>query len=166
MNLHLTGSIDADKVDKLIIALNKHADEQSTQKITIYFKSDGGDVESMNAFIHLINQNASIIHMVAYGTIYSAAFFIFFGVRCQRTILPQTMGMCHHIRVGVEMADGISGYYLSDKANQDWINTQNKWTIDFCHQIGMSIKEINIIKKTQEVYFQADRLNELLEYNK
>ena len=165
MILHLAGEINGEKVDKLIDAINIF-NKQPNDKLNIYFRSDGGDVESQTAIIHLINSNSANIHLIAYGIIYSAAFFIFFNCKCERTVLHGTVGMCHYARVGIEVGDNNKGYYSSDKANQSWAKEENMWVLQFCIQLGMSVKEINLIKKTQEVYFQVERLQELLENSK
>lgn len=162
MILHLNGTIDSEQVDKLIEAVNKHQKKKYIEKITIYFRSEGGDTEAMTALVSIINNNKDIINLIGYGILYSSGFLIFFSSKCERSLLPGTVGMCHYTRVGVEISDNSKGYYSGDKANQIWIKEQNKWTVKFCIELGMTVKEISLIKKTEEVYFQTPRLQELL----
>lgn len=161
--LHLTGFVKTKTVDKLIDAIDK-CTEKGINTLSVYINSEGGDAESMEALIHIINEHFSLITLIAYGSIQSAAFIVFFKVVCKRIILPGTQGMFHYARISIEVGSKTDGYYKCDKANQEWIDFENKQYYKFCKKLGFTAKELNDLKKTEEVYFTTARLNELLEY--
>lgn len=164
MLLILSGDVDSSMLSQLVEAINqfRHDHNGQNDKIDIYLNSTGGDVNVMYAMIDMINAHKEYIHLIGYGSLYSAAFFIFFGVNCPRKILPGTIAMCHYIRATIEVGGPI-GYSPVDKILQRWATSQNEWVIEFCQQIGMNQKEIAAIKKTEEVYIHTDRLNDLLD---
>lgn len=167
MLLNLTGEISQDTINLLMEALNQfeHNNLGKDDRLHIYFDSEGGDVNSMYVLIDIINRNKFIIELTGTGSLYSAAFLIFFSVKCVRKLLPGTIGMCHFIRTNIEV-NGTKGYYTQDKVHQQWNKYQNQWIVRFCQQIGMTASEIARVKKTEEVYLHHSRLQELLDSSK
>ena len=57
------------------------------------------------AIIDIINQNADITELIAYGEICSAGFDIFFKTQCRKAILENTIGMAHFTGVNVNFLE-------------------------------------------------------------
>lgn len=167
MILSLNGPINEDMFKILVEGVNlfseKHKDDK--EKLLIYMDSSGGDVSVMFAMIDIINNHKSFIELIGNGKLYSAAFFIFYTVKCPRKLLPGTMGMAHLIRATIDIV-GNKGYYDSDKALQKWTTIQNKWSMDFFKDLQFTAKEMIIVKKAEELYLQTDRLIEFLDKQK
>lgn len=159
MIININESISNESFNKLLNGVNSLREYEN---ILVYFNSEGGDVESMEAIIDLINQHYDKFELVANGKIYSAAFIIFYRVHCRKRVLPGTIGMAHYIRVGIHVNEERQGYYEADKAMLDWVEKQNEWTIALYKSLKLTKQELNLLKASREVYFSTERLNELL----
>lgn len=152
----IIGEINNETMVKLIASFNEAAKLKTN--VHIYLNSEGGDVESMECILHLINNSKRTTILTAYGKIYSASFFIFFRAECKRNLLPGTMGMCHYIRTSIQIDERNKAYYSEDKAYQSWIKDQNVWTNELCIKLGFTKTEMSRLKKREEIYFQYSRL--------
>lgn len=161
MILHLTGYVSNDMFDILCDAINKCGEKDD--RLKIYLNSKGGNIETMESMIHLINDKSAMIDLIVFGSVQSAAFYLLFRVNCARTILPGTQGMVHKGRVGVEMVSETLGFSDEDVNNIEWVKKFNNIQIVWCKELGLNIKEVNQFKKGESVYLDNDRMNELLE---
>ncbi len=159
MILNINEPISNESFNKLVNTINTL---REYEQVTIYLNSEGGDVESMESMIDLINQHHEKIDLIATGKIYSAAFILFFRTACRKRILNGTMGMAHYIRCGIQINEEKQPYYEHDKAISDWMEVQNQWTLAFYKALKFTRAELNIIKASKEAYFSTARLNELL----
>lgn len=158
MIFNWNGDITNDKFQKLIDTLDLL---KVKEVMIIYLNSDGGDAEVMEALIHVINNNADRLSLIGYGKLYSAAFDVFFQARCQRDVLRGTVGMCHHMRIGMEISKS-NEYHGEDKANKDLIMLQRLHAQKMMKDMGMKNTEILRINKGEDVYFQTPRLLQFL----
>ena len=159
MIININEDIGKETVDKLANSINQL---KSAEKLFIYFASGGGDIEAIEPFIHIINNNIDIIEIVAYGEIKSSEFEIFFKCMCHRILLNNTLGMYHHSKVTVNINENGTPSTKFDHANKVWTKNLRDQTISFCKGIEMTDKEILEIKQGKDVYFQPKRMQELL----
>lgn len=159
MTININEDITKETVDKITQAINEL---QPNDKLFIYFSSEGGDVNSAEAIIHMINNNADIIEVVGYGELLSCGFDIFFKVICYKMLLPNTVGMCHQSNVKININESTKPYEERGVADKAWLKLQKDQTIKFCNSLGMTDKEITAIKKGKDVYFQYKRMQDFL----
>ncbi len=159
MIIDINEDITKEVTNKIIIALNSL---KKGEKLFIYLSSDGGSVEVAEAIIDIVNNNSDIIEIVGYGQLISAAFNLFFRVQCYKTLLHGTFGMCHSSYTSININESGNPNTMEDSISKKFIKVQRDYTISFCRNLGMTDKEINAIKRGKDVYFQYDRMQELL----
>lgn len=147
-------SIEKEPVEKLIEFLNENPGSR------VYFNSDGGDVYLVEPLIEIIEENCG--ELIATGEISSCALKIFFKSEVRKRIIPGTTGIYHS--VGQRFRMTIFGK-PSEECNDFYFKELMKdkdQEIDFCLWIGMNDKEIDLFQQSKDVYFNYQRLNELL----
>jgi len=159
MILNIKEAICKETVDKITIAINNL---QPKEKLFIYFSSEGGDVDSGEAIISIINNNVDLIELAGYGDIMSCGFDIFFRSKCNRILLPGVIGMYHQGTITVTMNESEKIHQTRDKADKEWASLQKIQTIKLCNLLKMTDKEINQIKRGRDVYFQYPRMLDFL----
>ncbi len=159
MILNINEALSNDTVNKLIECLNEL---EIKEKLYIYFSSEGGDAFSEEAFIHIINNNIEIIELVGYGNLMSSGFSLFFRFEGYKILLPGTIGMFHQTRMETSISEFNNVNQTKNKADRDWMKLQRQYIINFCNNLKMTNKEISDIKKGKDVYFQYNRMQELL----
>lgn len=160
MIINLCEGVTGLTTDTIANALNSL---KLNEKLFIYLScSEGGEVDSAEAVIHIINNNLDIIEMVSYGNIESAGFIVFFKSKCHRIILPGCMGMFHQTNVKVEINESSTSYDARTKADKEWMKIQKEQTLKLCKELHMTDKEMLDIKRGKDVYFQYPRMQEML----
>lgn len=159
MILNLSGEIDQALFDKLVDALNLLEDKKL---LTVYFNSSGGSVDWMEAIIDVINQNQEKMQLIAFGEINSAAFDIFFRSKCDREILPETIGICHFSGAKVHMIDNKTPRNATSRSWVQWSEMFLESCVQFCKALGFTDNEINRMKKGEDLFFHTKRLIEFL----
>lgn len=159
MILNLSGEINQDSLNKLIDTLNESED----QRIIIYLSSTGGDAGAAGAMVHLISLNKNRIQIIGYDDLFSAGFFIFFKSDCEKILLKGTLGMYHLTCLEFNEAE-INLKDSQYKASKEYLTKEKPKTKIFCEEVGMTKGEINKILKGEDVYFQPDRMIEMLNY--
>lgn len=161
--LYINGNIDDTVVNTFFCEFNKLAIKEN---VTIYISSDGGFDHQSLAIIDLINKNASRIELVASGFILSAAFNIFFFIKCKRRLLPETVGMAHFCKQSFTFDETGKAQGEYDNFMLKELKRNKALTLEKLKTIGLSTKELNQVKKGKECYIGYARLQELLEYGK
>lgn len=162
--IYITGEINDESVEKFIRNFNA-ADK--TQPIIIYINSEGGDVAHADVISNII-ESASNVLLIAVGTIFSAAFNIFFftnnGFNLKKVILPDTIGMAHFSWATFELDE--SGKVSGDgnKFLMQEMKANKHLTLTRLEKIGLNKTELNKIKNGKDCYFNRKRLQELLDY--
>lgn len=158
--MDISGAIDQDAFGKIIKAYN---DLSPDGELQIYINSSGGDPEIGDAIVDLINNNSEITTLIGYGKLCSACFDLYFKTRCTKRLLNGTIGMAHLSRVEMET------FTITDNKERMEADVYKKWwnedknkRLKFYEEIGLEKKEILKIKKRGDVYFQHNRLLELL----
>jgi hypothetical protein len=156
---YIDGELKCETVEKFIDFVNENHDSE----ITVFIDSNGGWNVSAQAIAVIINDHHERFRMVSGGTIFSAAFWLFFSVKCERKIQEGTIGCYHLVRQNLEImsngagADRIQDYNLKN-LKKDWA----KSTQGFCDAIGLTQSEIKSIMSGKETFFDTERLRELL----
>lgn len=159
MILNINEPITKDTVDKISAGLNNL---KPNEKLFIYFSSEGGEIYSAEAIIHIINNNIDIIELVGYGDLISCGFDIFFKTKCYRILLPNSLGMYHQASVRIDINESANASDRRGYADRQWLKLQKEQTIKFCESLKMTDKEINQIKRGKDVYFQHNRMQDFL----
>lgn len=160
ITIDITEAISPEAFGKVIKAYN---DLKLEETIDIYLNTSGGDPESGDAIVDVINNNANVTNLIAYGKICSAGFDLYFKARCPKRLLDGTIGMAHLARVEME------NFTVNDSKEKvqagfykNWWNEDKKKRLKFYEDLGMEKKELLKIKKGGDVYFSNNRLLELL----
>jgi hypothetical protein len=153
-------SIDQEIVEKFI----KCVDESADEPVAIYLTSNGGSEAASYIMLDIINRNPEKFELYALEKIYSAAFELFFMARCNRAIAPYTVGMTHI--AGSEMRIDMTGnpVYDCDKATLIAGKRRVNDLDIFLSGIGVTAKDRKKVLRGEDLYFQFDRLEEMLNY--
>lgn len=134
------------------------------KKKDIYISSPGGHVDVFQTITDIINSCPEQCNLIAVGEIHSAAFELFYSVKCERRILPFTFGMYHFAYDEILIDEHGKAKEEYGKARLENLKLMRSHTFKFCRKIGMSDKEIKSIKAGKDVYFQAARLQQFLQF--
>jgi hypothetical protein len=163
MILSLRGSINEEMLDKVINAYNNISEKE---RLTIYLNSTGGNVSISDTITNIINQNSTKTFLIAYGTIYSSAFKLFFEADCPKSLAPTCIGMFHQSTMPIVMNENFKPSFAEDHCfNKLLTNFCKPETIRFCEYLEFTAKELQKIKRDEDVYFLPDRLQEFLSIN-
>lgn len=156
--IYINGELTVEVVNKFINDVNNFKDE----KLHIYINSIGGEISHAEVIKDIIS-NLEDVTLIASGDLFSAAFDIFFMSKCkEKIILPKTYGMVHYTSILVEIDESLSPRAEQPKFILNEFKKHKKETINILKKIGLTKKELSIIKKGKDCYFDTKRLIELL----
>ena len=130
--------------------------------LQIYLCSPGGSLDDCFVTIDMINQYKDNIVLKAFGEISSAAFIIYFQVKCKKYIMDYTIGMVHYAYMSVPSNQG--GDVVPDGLDTFSYNELVKYKdefINFYKALGFNKRELDFLKKGKDVHFSTERLREL-----
>lgn len=160
MIIDITGAITQEAFGRIVDSYNELQQEDF---IDIYLNSTGGETDFGDAILDIINKNSGVTTLTAYGKICSSAFDIFYKAKCSKRLLDGTIGMAHLSRIEME------NLTVTDSRERGEVTFYRKWwagdkkkRLQFYEELGMETKELSRIKKGENVYFQYNRLLELL----
>ena len=158
MNITISEGIEKESFDKLIKALNEN------DNVTIYLNSRGGHIADMEAMINLINtHDHGIINIIGFGALLSSAFELFFRVKCKKEILPGTIGMIHQSSTAIDINEFGKATYQEGEAIMKQMKTYHRERTNLlCSSRNLTQSERNNVKLGKDVYFQYNRMLELL----
>jgi hypothetical protein len=159
MVVNINEPITKDAFEKIILSFNNL---KEGERLDIYLCSVGGDVSAMEAIVDFLDTNVDRVRLIGYGELFSAAFEIFFKSKCDRTLLSGTMGMAHFTGVNVNFLDEKRPNKVDDKAYLQWSKIEKAGYVKFCESLGFNAKELERIRKGEDVWFQYDRLASFL----
>ena len=151
-------SFEPEMLTQLADALNGDA-----EKITIYFSSNGGKNSVAQAATDLVNANKERFEFVAYDYIGSNGFKFFIEIECEKRVLPNILAMHHQTRTSLDVDEFKKPYYQSDKAEVERMKYERRDIEEFNRRIGLTALELKRFNRNDDVYFQYDRLLELIE---
>lgn len=159
MTINISGEVNDSMVNRLIDSFNQLKDDS----LTIYFTcGEGGYTDYGEAVIHFINSNANKIRMIFYGENYSCGMIIFLRVKCEKSVLPDTVGMFHLPYLNVSVSMGGIAREAQDKFHVRESVKAAKPIIDLLKKTGLKKKEITKIEQGKDVYFSYNRMSELV----
>jgi len=162
--IYINGEVTDSLVEHFISCYNK-ADKN--EHITIYINSVGGEIAHSALIIDIINKNADNISLVACGEIFSAAFEIFFFSKCNnKQLLEDCIGMAHYSwsTFALDEAGKVSSEY--EKFLLQEMKKNKIYTLKKFQEIGLTQKELGVIKRGKDCFFNRERLEELLKYKR
>ena len=158
----ITKSINDELLDEFIRFVNSL---NETQSFDIYISCPGGKVASMEAILNIIDQNKYRVRLYAYGEIASSAFELFFKSSSEKHLLPGCIGMYHRGYASINIDERGTPTYKSDESQLAFLKKYcNDTTEKLISEIGLNDKEIKSIRKGDDVWFQPDRMKEILKH--
>lgn len=151
-------NFENDDLQKLIEATNSDANE-----IIIYIRSCGGLNSINNAMLDIVNSNPSRFKIVGTGYLASCGFDFFVKAECEKKILNPTLGMFHQFRQEIDIDERMKPYYPIDSEYQKLQKNSFPESLEFIQLCGFTKKETNDFKKNKDVFFQHNRLKEIIE---
>lgn len=160
MIVQISGNIDNDSVEKLINATNS---TEIDDRVIIYISSRGGNYEAMEAMLHLINSTKNKYELVAFGSICSCAFELFFRAKCVKSFAYGCIGMYHQASLNIIINEKGRTEYKEDEAKKKHLESYIALeTTNLCNNLNLTKSEILNIKKGNDVWFSNNRMNEIL----
>lgn len=159
--LYIAGEINDSVVDKFTKDFSLITDNEN---ITVYLSSYGGYSYCAQIIIDILNKHKERITLVASGSIFSAAFNLFFFTECKKELLVETVGMAHFSWIDAEIdgtgkpSDQYTKFLLSE------MKKEKNQLLNKYEELGFNKKELSLIKSGKDCYFNNNRLNELLNY--
>lgn len=171
--LHIFGEINEENTKQFIKEFNSFTNSQASvaeknkASLEVYISSTGGYVDYADVIINMLSQYSKDFHitLIASGTIYSAAFNIFFFSNVSRKIiLDDTVGMAHFSWANLGINEKGTGVSEEDKFLLQEFKKNSAKNLERFKSIGLNSKELAKIKKGGECYIGTERLKELIQY--
>ena len=138
---------------------------------TVYFTTDGGRVDLVNALVHIITDynkrdNCSV-RIIFFEYAFSAGFWLMFQLPAKYVaVIPKfLMGMSHRSMVSVQMNTSGSPSRSMEDALHAQIKDIGKQDVAFMKKIGLTAEELKRYKDGEDVFFLEDRMVELCNLN-
>jgi len=169
MIIHINEALLPELVTSLAQAYNNLdiLDGGRMEDLVIYMCTPGGSNWATAAIIDMINEHKDHTILKAYGEVTSNGIKVLFSAKCRKEILPESIGMYHLTsNTGIPTFEGNTqhnneyGVFMMEQTNNfgylEEVNKLVKFTKD----------ELKRIKLNYDVWFNYDRLQEMLVYNK
>lgn len=137
----ILGKGDDKLLEKFIVDWN-NADKVASRIKHIYIDSAGGQVSVFQMMQDIINSQTDKCTLIACGELHSAAFELFYSVKCKRKILPFTFGMYHFATDEIEIDEKGKPKENYSKARFQNLKLTKNFTLNFCKKVGMNANEI------------------------
>lgn len=151
------GQINREMLDKFLEFLNSISDEDNVE---LFLRSTGGDVPTAGLIRGIINSERFTI--IAYDTIQSSAFWLFFTSHCKKKMVPGCEGMYHQVSYDITvLSNGKAPGQVIDtyKGMKDFYD---KETAEFMEQSGFTQEEKDRVNSGNDLIFSPARMVELL----
>lgn len=161
MILNLTKPVNDEMFTQLCQAVDDCIQKETS--LRIYLNSPGGSVDSMIAIIDLINECHEAIELIGYGELTSAAFNIFFAAKCEKRLLPYTVGMAHF--PSSELRIDARGKVIGDTymlAGLKSVKDLKSLFLNLFKKLDFSKEELKLINDGKDVHFTHRQMTELL----
>lgn len=151
--------INRETVPQFIEHIDKLAKE--TEKLRIYFCSNGGEFQSMQILLDYVNTARTKIELVGYGQLTSAAFIFFFKATCDKILLEDTYSIIHVGSMRMEHRELLNKNSIDTYLKKD-LNRLNDEMLEFMGDVGISGGDIKKMKNGHDVYLNYNQLKDLL----
>lgn len=128
----------------------------------VILNSGGGLIDVADIILEILAGANVGVTLMALGSIYSAAFELFFRADCDKIIHPHTLGMFHFGFDDISMDENGKAKGEEAAARMNLLKLMKPKTLELCELLGMTTGEIRKIKSGKDVYFQPNRLHEFL----
>lgn len=156
-NYFFNGTIDNESTQKLIEFLNNN------ENVKIFLTSGGGENYCTEVILNIINSRNDI-EIEAVGRIHSNAFYLFFSALCKKSLNEQIFGMYHYSGCNYKIAENGKLEYMDDRQDLKALRSQLKITEKWCIDLGFNENEMRKLRANKDVFFQKERLKELLQF--
>lgn len=162
MIINHSGGVDLELFDKIIAGYNSL--QMDNEKVFIYFRSGGGDSDIGKAITDFINRDPQAFHIVAYGEIMSAAWYIFFLCKCTKELLIGCTGMVHKdFYTNMPMTVDLKvTHYEKEQTSWKQAILDLRLRPAALKKIGLNNKELADYKDGKDVSFMYKRMKEFL----
>ena len=148
--IYCTGEIDAETANSIIVQLHFLALENSSEEITLYINSPGGEISSGLAMYDTMQAVSCPVRTVCAGTAASMA-AVLFASGAKREILPHARIMIHDPLI----SGGIGGSALRiDSIAKDLMQTRQVVGEILAKHTGHTLEEV-LEKTATDCYFSA-----------
>lgn len=155
----------SDNINKDSVKQVLHFISSNQGNITIYFDSEGGEVNAANTLIEVINSNKERITLHVIGYIFSSAFMVFLKTKCKTVLNSNCLGMIHETYQSFSIkSSGKTGELDSFMIKEN--KKEHLRDILELKELGLNRKEIAKINKGKDVCFDNKRLREILLHTK
>lgn len=147
--------------EAFIVILSGYNNLNEGEVLTIYLNSPGGNVDAMNVVIDFINGHAEEIELIGNWELCSAAFDIYMKAKCNKRLLPNTIGMAHYSSASVTVNENgeLTDSYSEVKFDQ--LRSEKDRSLSFFRKLGLTASELKTIKAGKEQFFTYERMLEL-----
>lgn len=158
-------TLDQPEVGKEMLAALVTALNSDPGHIHVMLSNEGGECAYAEAISHLIDMNRDRITLIGFDVLASAAFGIFFEAKCNKMLLPSTLGMFHRSHVSTTFDS--SGKPIHEC---DGFVIQRMKEIDhpkveaLIVSLGATQKELRSYRKGESVWLSTKRMAEMLEH--
>lgn len=156
-----SSTISGETVAKLISSIENIIDKNPTEKINLYFQSNGGQICEASVLLDYLDCHKDKIILVGNFSVESAAFSVFYNCKNKKRILPDTTAVWHAPNVNYNTRD------IRDKKSAEYLYFKqevnlNKKYMDFYRSVGATEKEIKKMENGGEVVIVYERFLEIL----
>lgn len=160
MYLIFNDEISFETVKSLIFDIQEHTKEE--KRVHLYFSSNGGSYEATVALIDFLNNNDSMIELIAYDKLYSGGAITFFKFEGSKRLMDTCSIMFHLASMDIETRDSISPSPNLSRDISD-LDRINKSMLKLMKQINYPKKYIKKFKKGKDVYLWYQQWSEFVD---
>lgn len=159
-SLVISSDVDKELVERLSQFYNGLAEGD---KAVVMLCTDGGDSDSRDAILMLLQLYSPITTLVGYYELCSAGFEIFFQFKGKRELADGCTGMYHraYASISIDSAGKIKGegakFLMEELKGVAWDKA-----LAMCKEIGVTTNEIKKITKGEDVYFTYEQMKTFL----
>lgn len=156
-----SSTISGETVANLISNIEKIIEKNPTEKINLYFQSNGGQICEAGVLLDYLNCRKDKIVLVGNFSIDSAAFSVFCNCKNEKRILPDTTAVWHTPSVDYNTRD------IRDKKSTEYLYFKqekglNEKYMNFYRSVGATEKEIKKMENGGEILITYGRFLEIL----
>ena len=147
------------------------SDEKPITELTVYLKTIGGGIVDEKLLVDYLNNYPVKINLVVYGECLSAGMLIlcdFYNGDIK--VLNNTLGMFHYPEIQISTRETIKKHSCDNFLNKEYLDEIMESIEKYMEKMKLTEKEIMVIRRGEDMYFTAKRLNEIVnninEYNK
>ena len=156
------GKFDIESISNFIIKVEDIIEKSPTEKINMYFQSEGGELRSGLILLDYLNTLRDKIIVIGNYSLESCAFDVFMKCENEKRILEDTTAMIHSLNTNYDTRD------IRDKENPRHLYLKldkeiNERYMDFYKGLDITGEEVNLMYAGKDVVITYDRFLQILE---